>query len=70
MVADGGPGGRKRLEEDEIAERVDALRTKLLAEMEAGAGRIDARALKPHQVHELAAAKMGLPPPPSLSLWV
>ena len=60
----------KRLEEEEIEGRVDALRTKLLAEMEDGAARIDARALKPHQVHELAAAKMGSPPPISLCGWV
>jgi hypothetical protein len=39
--------------------RVEALRKKLLAEVDK-ATKIDARGLKPHQVHELAAAKMGM----------
>lgn len=38
---------------------MDELRKKLLGEMKTG-GRIDARGLKPHQVHELAAAKLGM----------
>jgi hypothetical protein len=38
---------------------VQALREKLLAEVDSSS-RIDARGLKPHQVHELAAAKMGM----------
>lgn len=48
------------LSEEEIEERVDALRKKLTAELEDGKrGRIDPRGLKPHQVHELAVAKLG-----------
>lgn len=38
---------------------MDVLRKKLLGEMKTG-GRIDPRGLKPHQVHELAAAKLGM----------
>lgn len=38
---------------------MNELRKKLLGEMKTG-GRIDARGLKPHQVHELAAAKLGM----------
>jgi hypothetical protein len=37
---------------------VEALRKKLLGEVATDA-KIDARGLKPHQVHELAAAKIG-----------
>jgi cwf21 domain len=48
-----------RVDEDEIEERVDALRKKLLGEMKKDSGR-DVRSLKPHQVHELAAAKLGM----------
>jgi hypothetical protein len=48
-----------RLPEEEIETRVQALREKLLAEVDSSS-RIDARGLKPHQVHELAAAKMGM----------
>jgi len=46
------------VDEDEIEEQTDALRKKLLAEMERGGGRRDARGLKSHQVHELAEAKI------------
>lgn len=46
-----------KLDEDEIAEQVDALRRKLLEEVN-NTQRIDAKGLKPHQVHELAAVKM------------
>jgi hypothetical protein len=48
-----------RLLEEEIETRVQALREKLLAEVDSSF-RIDPRGLKPHQVHELAAAKMGM----------
>jgi hypothetical protein len=47
------------MEEEEIETQVEALRKKLLGEVDKE-GRIDARVLKPHQVHELAAAKMGI----------
>ena len=47
------------LDEAAIEARVDALRQKLLADVDRTA-KIDARGLKPHQVHELAAAKMGM----------
>ncbi|KAF8245098.1 cwf21-domain-containing protein [Wilcoxina mikolae CBS 423.85] len=47
----------EELDEEEITMRVEALRKKLLAEIDK-ATKIDARGLKPHQVHELAAAKM------------
>ena len=46
--------------DDEIEDQVSALREKLLKEMEEGGGVGDGKAggrLKPHQVHELAAAK-------------
>lgn len=46
------------VDEDEIEEQTNALRKKLLAEMERGGGRRDARGLKSHQVHELAEAKI------------
>jgi hypothetical protein len=46
------------VDEDEIEEQTNALRKKLLAEMEIGGGRRDARGLKSHQVHELAEAKI------------
>ncbi|KAK6350745.1 RNA-splicing factor [Orbilia javanica] len=44
------------LEEDEIEERVSALRTALMSQLDSQ--RVDARGLKSHQVHELAQAKM------------
>jgi hypothetical protein len=46
------------VDEDEIEAQTDALRMKLLAEMERSGGRRDARRLKSHQVHELAEAKI------------
>lgn len=46
------------VDEDEIETQTDALRKKLLVEMEKGMGRKDARGLKSHQVHELAEAKI------------
>lgn len=65
------------VDEDEITEQVEALRRKLTAELEAGkdvGGRgQNARGLKSHQVHELAAAKMGKPPrisPGRFSGWI
>jgi hypothetical protein len=45
------------VDEDEIEAQVSALRKKLLADIDK-AVKVDARGLKPHQVHELAAAKM------------
>ena len=49
------------VDEDEIEEQVDALRKKLVEEMERGGGAGDAgrrrAGLKSHQVHELAEAK-------------
>lgn len=47
------------MDEEEIETRVEELRVKLLEEMKKDGGKIDARGLKPHQVHELAAAKLG-----------
>ena len=52
-----------KLEEDEIEEQVDALRKRLLDELErgggaAGDGRVKVKGLKAHQVHELAEAKL------------
>ncbi|KAK6521531.1 RNA-splicing factor [Arthrobotrys conoides] len=44
------------LEEDEIEERVSALRNALMGQLDSQ--RVDARGLKSHQVHELAQAKM------------
>ncbi|KAF3274521.1 RNA-splicing factor [Orbilia oligospora] len=44
------------LDEDEIEERVSALRTTLMGQLDSQ--RVDARGLKSHQVHELAQAKM------------
>lgn len=50
-------------DEDEITEQVEALRRKLIAELESSRGEVgrgrNVRGLKSHQVHELAAAKMG-----------
>lgn len=46
------------VEEDDIDEQVDALRQKLEAESAKKAPRSDTRALKGHQVHELAQAKI------------
>lgn len=45
------------MEEDEIEERVSALRSALMGQLDSQ--RVDARGLKSHQVHELAQAKMG-----------
>ncbi|EWC45113.1 hypothetical protein DRE_06252 [Drechslerella stenobrocha 248] len=45
------------LAEDEIEERVAALRKALMGQLDAQG--VDARGLKAHQVHELAQAKMG-----------
>lgn len=59
-------GGNDRVDEEEIERQVDELRMKLLDEMKRGAGGVNARGLKPHQVHELAAAKLGMLPPPPL----
>ena len=48
------------VDDDEIETQVEALRRKLVAELEAGGGgQRNARGLKSHQVHELAAAKLG-----------
>jgi hypothetical protein len=48
------------VEVEEIETQVEALRRKLVAELEAGAGgKRNVRGLKSHQVHELAAAKLG-----------
>lgn len=48
-----------RVDEDEIDDRVDALREKLEAEDEENKNNeTDARGLKPHQLHDLAKAKM------------
>lgn len=44
------------MEEDEIEERVSALRNALMGQLDSQ--RVDARGLKSHQVHELAQAKM------------
>lgn len=46
-----------RVDEEEIEAQTEALRRKLLAEMEKGATK-DGRGLKMHQVHELAEAKI------------
>ncbi|KAH8149971.1 uncharacterized protein LAJ45_06124 [Morchella importuna] len=48
----------EEVDEEEIERQVDELRVKLLDEMKRGAGGVNARGLKPHQVHELAAAKL------------
>lgn len=56
-------GNVNRVDEEEIERQVDELRVKLLDEMKRGAGGVNARGLKPHQVHELAAAKLGMLPP-------
>lgn len=45
-----------RLDEEEIETRTNALRVKLTKERRGGGG--DAKGLKMHQVHELAAAKI------------
>lgn len=58
--------GNDRVDEEEIERQVDELRVKLLDEMKRGAGGVNARGLKPHQVHELAAAKLGMLPPSPL----
>jgi hypothetical protein len=47
-----------RVDEDEIEDRVNSLRKKL--EDERKEEKVNARGLKPHQVHELAAAKLGM----------
>lgn len=48
-----------RVDEDEIEERCETLRKKLLAEQERkGAGAPSRKGLKMHQVHELADAKI------------
>lgn len=47
-----------RVDEEEIEKQTEALRKKLLAEMERGRGTRDARGLKSHQVHDLAEAKI------------
>ncbi|RVD88156.1 uncharacterized protein DFL_002351 [Arthrobotrys flagrans] len=44
------------MEEEEIEERVSALRNALMGQLDSQ--RVDARGLKSHQVHELAQAKM------------
>jgi hypothetical protein len=46
-----------RVDEEEIETQTEALRRKLLKEMEKGAAK-DGRGLKMHQVHELAEAKI------------
>lgn len=46
-----------RVDEEEIETQTEALRRKLLTEMEKG-GKKDGRGLKMHQVHELAEAKI------------
>ncbi|KAF8477111.1 cwf21 domain-containing protein [Kalaharituber pfeilii] len=48
------------VDEEEIEEKVSELRKKLLAELEAGGGARGSgkKALKSHQIHELAVAKM------------
>lgn len=46
-----------RVDEDEIEEKTDALRKKLLKESERGGGPAK-KGLKMHQVHELAEAKI------------
>lgn len=49
-----------RVDEDEIEDRCDALRKKLLSEQERGGGKNAAprKGLKMHQVHDLADAKI------------
>ena len=49
---------RDRVDEDSIDDQTAALRKRLLAEREAGAGGRSGKGLKPHQVHELAEAKI------------
>lgn len=48
------------IDEDEIEDRCDQLRKKLLADMEKGGrrGAVPTKGLKMHQVHELADAKI------------
>ena len=47
------------MDEDEIEDRVDALRKKLEAEDDKSKNKeTDARGLKPHQLHDLAKAKI------------
>lgn len=48
----------KRVDEDEIEVQTEALRKKLLAGSGKGAKTTAKGQLKPHQVHELAAAKI------------
>ena len=48
--------GAFRVDEDEIEAQTDALRKKLLAD--ADSSKATGRGLKPHQVHELAKAKI------------
>jgi len=47
------------VDEEEIEKRVQKLREQLLEEMERGSREVDRSKLKPHMVHEIAAAKMG-----------
>lgn len=55
------------VDEEEIEKRVQKLRDLLLEELERGGGGMDRGKLKPHMVHEIAAAKMGLFP--SVCVW-
>ena len=48
----------RSVEEDEIEERCDALRKKLLADMARGQGGAPRKSFKAHQVHEMADAKI------------
>lgn len=48
----------RRVDEDEIDDRCDALRKKLEAEQARNGGGPNTRNLKSHQVHELAKAKI------------
>ena len=49
---------RRSVDEDEIDDQCDALRKKLEAEQNKAGGGPNARNLKSHQVHEIAAAKI------------
>lgn len=49
---------RARVDEDEIEDRCDALRKKLLDEQDRGQGGGPKKGFKMHQVHELADAKI------------
>lgn len=48
---------RSRVDEEEIETQTEALRKKLLADMEKGTGK-NSKTLKAHQIHELAEAKI------------